>query len=199
MLTASIPPPLIHYIQGIANKLADVASRDFKIRRPDGSIGHLTDFEFLTKFNKQFPLQNASWRIFHLNHKVVSRVIATLLMKPCSMASWRQPTTKGNAFGVIGSPTATNLTWTPASPQPPQKCDYPPWQRSPSELDKASIPPELVSECKQYKLRYEQWARPSNWMEKPTPATNPDLKPTSSPSNDSSKDTDEKTHQPNRN
>ena len=172
MAHAHFPPPQIHHIAGIENILADYASREFRITLSDGSTATLTDLEFLTNFNITFPLQYTSWRIFHLNHDVVSRIIAILLTKPCSMASWRQLTKRGNAFGTIGDPTANTLDWTPALPtsQPTNKSK--PWQLSPSALERANFPTALASECRRFKSHYVRSARPTNWMGSQTHATN---------------------------
>ena len=173
MAHANIPRPLIHYLEGTANLHADYASRKFNTTLANGSTQPITDFQFLTNFNAEFPLpQNASWRLFHLNSSVVSRIFAILQTQPCTMALWRQVTTKGNAFGTIGSSTATSLTWTPASPTALTENDSPPWLFSPKELETASIPQGLVSECKRYKLQCRPSARPLNWMASPTHATN---------------------------
>ena len=90
MLHAKIPRPMIHYIQGQSNTLADFASRKFNKKTTNGIQQPISDYEFLTQFNSKFPLpQNQSWRLFRLNGTVTSRVIAVLLTKPSSVASWR--------------------------------------------------------------------------------------------------------------
>ena len=173
MVHGNIPPPCIHYLPGKVNTLSDRASRVFKTRMPSGNFQTLTDHEFLTKFNVDFPFpQNTSWRICRLNTDIISRVFAVLRMEPCMMASWQQVTKTGNAFGTIASNTANSLDWTPDLQTALETNALSPWSLSPSELEMARIPPELVSKCKQSNWRLEQSARPSNWMEKPTPATN---------------------------
>ena len=164
MAHAQFPPPQIHHIKGLENVLADYASRKFRMKLPDGSKTYLSDDQFLTKFNSKFPLQQKSWRLFRLNTNIVSRICAILLMKRSTMASWRQLTKKGNDFGTIGPPTATHITWTPASPTIAPMSTSPPWKRSPKELEMENFPAALASECKRFKSHYVQSARPSNWM-----------------------------------
>ena len=100
----------------------------------------------------------------------VSRITAILLTKPCSMALWRQLTTRGNAFGAIGAATATSLVWNPASPTTQPGNTSKPWQLSPNELAEGSFPKELALECKRFESRYVQLARPLNWTDAQTPA-----------------------------
>ena len=156
MLHAKIPKPMIHYIEGHANKLADYASRKFNTKLQDETQKPISDYEFLTLFNSKFPLpQNQSWRLFHLNGAVVSRIIAVLLTKPSSVASWRRVTTKGNASGIIGSPNANSITWTHGSPTKPQPNKSPPWKFLQTKLEKANFPMALASECKRLKSHLE--------------------------------------------
>ena len=171
MAHAHFPPPQIHHIAGVQNVHADYASRRFRYKLPDGSEHYITDHEFLTNFNTKFPIQNKSWRTFHLNCVVASQIISILLTKRFTMASWRQLTKKGNAFGTIGHNTANSLEWTPIVEQSPSPNKSKPWLLSQKELDEASFPNALASECRRFKSHYIRSARPSNWMDSQTHAT----------------------------
>jgi len=199
MMHGKFPPPQIHHIAGVDNKLADYASRRFSSKGPDGSTRPYSDFQFLTDFTHTFPTQNTSWRLFQLNSAIVSRIIAILLTGPSTMASWRRLTAKGNAFGTIGSPTATSLTWTPASPTTPLPNRRPPWECSPTELGKVHFPAALLSECKQFKSRSELSARPLNWTDSQIHATNPTKRVTTDSSHGSLRATAAQTPHPNKN
>ena len=59
-------PSQLFYLPGSLNTHADFASRKFNHQTGDGTKAPITPFEFLTSFNTQFPLQNTSWRMFHL-------------------------------------------------------------------------------------------------------------------------------------
>ena len=54
----------------------------------------------------------------------------------------------------------------------PTPIGSPIWDSSPSELAKVHFPPALASECKRYSLHFEQSARPLNWTDDQTRATN---------------------------
>lgn len=183
MIHLKFPAPQIHHIAGTENKHADFASRKFQITEPDGTARTITPLEFLTQFNTNFPLQNNSWRLFRLNYAAITRINSILLMRPCTMASWRQVTKKGNVFGTIGPSTADTLVWTPALPTLPPHSELPLWERSQQTLEADGIPPALVSECKRYRLHYAQSARPVNWTDTQTLATNSTNKSTSNRSN----------------
>ena len=199
MLHGKFPPPQIHHIAGEDNKLADYASRKFTNTGPDGATTPYTDFHFLTDFTHKFPLQDSYWRLFRHNSNTVSRIIAILLTEPSTLASWRRRTAKDNVFGIIGKPTATTLTWTPVSPTTPVPNKQPPWECSPNALEKGHFPMALLSECKRFKSRSELSARPSNWTDTKTPASNLSNAATTSRSHDSSKATAAKIHPPSKN
>ncbi len=90
------------HIEGKKNAISDVPLRSF------GSTPawhHESDSKFLTLFNSLFPLpyQN-SWTGFHLNSKVVMRVIFTLRTRHSDLEEWRRLPRTGTHTGIIGPP-----------------------------------------------------------------------------------------------
>lgn len=159
-------------IAGLRNLMADLASRSF--RKAGKGTYNLTDVAFLHKFNVDFSLtQNASWQLFQLSTKLSSLVFSELRMQPSPMGSWMRLTTKGNATGIIGPGSCTNITWTPTcgpsgtSNKPSSSA--PSLQKSALELTDAAI----ESALQRFKSRFAPSARPSNWLENETPPTAP--------------------------
>jgi hypothetical protein len=72
------------HIPGVKNALTDIPLHSF------GSVKEWeckSDTEFLTLFNKKFPLpQQASWTVFRFGSKVITRVISALQMKGITLA-----------------------------------------------------------------------------------------------------------------
>jgi hypothetical protein len=88
------------HIPGVENALTDIPSRSF------GSAKEWeckSDTDFLTLFNKQFPLpQQASWTVFRFGSKVITCVISALKMKGITLVEWQRLPKLGKYIGQIG-------------------------------------------------------------------------------------------------
>ena len=67
------------HIRGVHNRIGDIPSRSFGYKKE----WHFPlDIDFLTFFNKTFPLpKQESWHIFQLQKKICTRVTSALLMR----------------------------------------------------------------------------------------------------------------------
>jgi hypothetical protein len=76
------------HIKGKCNAISDAPSRSFG-SNPAWKCD--TDTDLLTLFNPMFPLPHQdSWMVFHLNCKVVTRVISALRMTHFALTDWRR-------------------------------------------------------------------------------------------------------------
>ncbi len=93
------PPTTVH-IEGKRNQIADVPSRSFGSNPAWNCNTHV---EFHNLFNSLFPLpKQNSWTVFHLNSRVVTRVISILQMKQFELEEWRKLPELGRHGGIIG-------------------------------------------------------------------------------------------------
>lgn len=98
------------HIQGVANVEADYASR---WNHPSNHSSHLN---FLSQFNQKFPLpQNTSWKEFHFDKKLSSRVISCMRGEQLTLASWLRLPRRDCATGRPGKHTQRHVTSTPSS------------------------------------------------------------------------------------
>ena len=175
-------PLATSHIAGIANHMADAASRSFG--STSTSTYHLTDRDFLLYFVKTFKLpQKQYWRICLLNSKLVQKVTSELLNDHSTPESWRQITKKGSSIGKLGQNSPHRLELTPCSKMRRRSN-----KSSSSKLllkgsGEAYTAEEKELELQRYNSHYEQLARPSNWLVKRTPSTAPQTS-TYSSSND---------------
>ena len=149
-------------IAGTDNKMADDASR----------LLHLSDETFLTYFNSTYPLQDASWKLLRPTNLLLSRVFSEMHGRPSTMASWMRLPKRLPDIGTIGDVSAPTITWTRGSQD----------TLTDSKLIASSLllngsgketPGALqLLELKRSKSRFAPSARPSNWMNRPTPSTN---------------------------
>ena len=101
-------------IAGVANALADIASRSFG---KQGSANFFaTDADFLFSFQKQFPLpQNKSWRHFRPNSRMKQSVNSELRGSHFAQESLRRITKRGGSIGTVGNSSPPVVKWTPIS------------------------------------------------------------------------------------
>ncbi|HEY9816807.1 MAG TPA: hypothetical protein V6D20_13560 [Candidatus Obscuribacterales bacterium] len=167
-------------IAGKNNEMADLASRSFHANGTPGNY-NLTDYEFLTKFNSQFPLpQGNSWKMFRLSTKLTSLVCQALRQQHVLMGGWLRLPTQNNAIGEFGSNTATDLEWTPISKGAFTR-DSPSPAPGPSKLPSSAILPLTYAQATEAdNVRYamaqskKHWlpsARNSCWIRDITPYT----------------------------
>ena len=107
-------PLVTRHLAGDRNHLGDIPSRSFGYK----AAWHFeNDLDFLTFFNKTFPLPHQNtWTGFRLTSAVASRVICELATAGSSMDEWRRLPTLGTSYGKIGRPCASLAmclpTWT---------------------------------------------------------------------------------------
>ena len=78
-------PLISHSITGVNNRMADVASRTFHRNTTTHKMFTLPNDDFLHLFNSTFPLQDNSWRSFHLSSKITLLVFSERAKHQC----WR--------------------------------------------------------------------------------------------------------------
>ena len=127
--------PRHDYISGKSNPMADDSSRLF----------HLTDIQFLSHFNSQFP-QNKSFHHVHLPSATISAVISALRMKTSPLESLLVAPPAPIPIGQPGS--ATPLTWASIPFSKPSKTPYLSYKSSSEEFEpelyqQAAIPSSL--------------------------------------------------------
>jgi hypothetical protein len=165
--------PLISVsIARVNNQMVDVASRTFSRTSATAETFQLSDHEFLQHFATTFPLQDTSWRVFRLSTKLTSRIYSELRGETSTLGSWLRITKTGSAIGHFGQNTSPlSLEWTKCSPE----CQTPPESTSflvsLTGSGGATTGMALKSELAPFKSRYVPLARPSNWMDFPTPLT----------------------------
>ena len=159
-------------IAGIDNYLADLASRSFKQTGVAGNY-NLTDSEFLTKFNLDFPLQQgASWLMLRLHDSISSRVFTLLRGETPPTGSWLRLKKSGCDIGLTGSTSAPSIMWNRFSPTLQSQNRLHSWNPLPVTSAKGMLAEDIQSALAQFRTRFAPSARPSNWLTNPTPATN---------------------------
>ena len=160
-------------IDGKDNDLADLASRSFKHTGIQGNY-NLSDTQFLTKFNSDFPLQQGhSWLLLRLSTKLNSLVSAVLQGKTPPTGSWTRLTKSGCAIGLTGptTSTATTLTWTLFSEELKTQHEL----TSSVGLQDSSVRgmqvEDIRSELARFKQRFAPSGRPLNWTAGQTRST----------------------------
>ena len=160
-------------IAGADNDMADLASRSFKHTGAQGNYD-LSDLDFLTKFNSDFPLQQGhSWLLLRLSTKLNSLVSAVLQGKTPPTGSWTRLTKSGCAIGLTGptTSTATTLTWTLFSEELKTQHEL----TSSVGLQDSSVKgmqvEDIRSELARFKQRFAPSGRPLNWTAGQTRST----------------------------
>ena len=151
-------------IQGRDNYMADLSSRSFKAARGAGNY-NLTDVQFLTKFNADFPLQQkASWLMLQLHTRITSLVCTLLCNGTLPVGSWLRLKKFARDIGSIGRTSASQcITWTPFSPMLASKLKLTSSRVLPDMYVKGMQAEEIRSAQAQSKQRLAPSARPSNW------------------------------------
>ena len=155
----------------IRDKLADLASRSFKATGTAGNYD-LSDPEFLTKFNSEFPLtQDTSWLMLRLPTSTSSLVCSVLRGQTLPTGSWLRLTKSAFAFGLTGCTSAPNASeWTPFSPQCQLATEFRSSQPSLALSVKGAQVEDTKSALAQFRTRFAPSARPSNWLACQTPS-----------------------------
>ena len=164
-------------IAGVDNDLADLASRSFKKTGVHGNYD-LTDEEFLTKFNSDFPLQQgASWLFLRHRDKISSLVFTLLRGETLPTGSWIKLSACDSDIGLTGSTSAPNIMkWIPFSKTLRHQHKLQSWELSPVTSVKGGQAEDIKSALAQFRMRYAPSARAANWLLNPTRSTTP--KPT---------------------
>ena len=104
----SSPLTALH-IRGIHNSIADIPSRSFG----GTPAWHCkTDTEFLTLFNKKFPLpQQNSWQLFRIAPALSMRVISILRTTDSEMDVWQRLPALGRSIGGTGKAMCGLYNW----------------------------------------------------------------------------------------
>ena len=175
-------------IAGSDNDLADLASRSFKQTAAKGNY-NLTDAQFLTKFNSDFPLQqDASWLQLRLHTKITSNVFTLLRGKTPPMASWVRLKKSACDIGLTGPISAKpcTTTWTHFSEELRTQTKLHSSRLLPAMYVKGVQEEDIKSGMDQFRMRYAPSARPSKWHASQTQPTNHEpTAPTGTPSNKS--------------
>jgi hypothetical protein len=153
-------PILTISIAGIKNDMADVASRATK-----NMSTHKDSHNFLTLFNKQFPLpQGNSWHRYHLPDKWFSRVTSCLRGTPLTMASWTKLPGQDKNIGLTGWTTPPASTKTPSSTTSLKCKNLSSSQLSLRGSGQVTTVEAVRSEFLPLLKRSRQLPRPSNWL-----------------------------------
>ena len=140
--------------------MADVASRSFIDSRFTNSNN-----SFLTTFNSLFPLKKNSWREFHIQPKIFSKVISCLRGEPLTMALWHKIPGQEKNIGLTGKSTqnCSKKTHTSHHAQMPSKSSLSQLLLHRSGRDIKTK--ESKSPFKQSLKHFQQSQRPVNWLE----------------------------------
>jgi hypothetical protein len=108
-ITRTSPLVPLH-IAGVDNAMTDIPSRSFG---SEPKWHCKTNDEFLTLFNKTFPLPSQeSWTLYQLSSAISMKVISILRMQVFTMDAWRKLPKIGKNIGTVGSPTLRLWEWT---------------------------------------------------------------------------------------
>jgi len=159
-------------IAGKDNELADLASRSFKQTGVQGNYD-LSDAEFLTKFNADFPLpQSTSWLQLRLSTKLSSLVCTLLRGETQPTGSWLRLKESGSDIGLTGNTSAgDSTTWTHFSKELKTVHGLTSSSLLPVTSVKGAQDEAIKSALAQFRMRYAPSARPSRWTDAPTPST----------------------------
>jgi hypothetical protein len=159
-------------IAGIHNDLADLASRSFKHTGVNGNY-ELSDTQFLTMFNSEFPLeQDVSWIMLRLHGAISSLVFTVLRGETVPTGSWLRLKKLGCDIGHTGHTSVeTSIKWTLFSKELQKQRGLTSWQLSPVTSAKGMLAEDIKSALAQFRTRFAPSARSSNWTDDQTPST----------------------------
>jgi hypothetical protein len=141
--------PLVDFIPGVVNAMADFASRSW----------HLTDEEFLIAFNRLFP-QKLPWRLCHVRSEMNSSVISSLRRKRSDPALLRPTPTKKIRIGKFGSTSACCEILIRSSKTFPIRS--PSWLSSLPSSETVDLPPAVdASTLARWRTPFARWDRRS--------------------------------------
>ena len=156
--THQAAPLQVIHIKGKDNTMADVASRSFH----DANLTIQT--KFLQSFSQKFPLQQTSWKEYHMPKKIYSKVTSSLLGQPSTMALWTKIIKQERSTGITGQNTQTHSTSaTTCQHVPTQKKSY----LSQDLLQgsgQVTTAKEGLSGFRALQKRWQPSQRPSNWL-----------------------------------
>jgi len=157
-------------MSGIANTLADKASRSFG-KQGDAHF-FKSDAEFLTHFQHAFPLpQNKSWQCFRPSSKLKRLVNSELLEDTFAPESWRRITKKGGSIGGIGNNSPATAKWTHVSKERQTNKRLSSSLLLLNGLGKAFAAEEKELELAQCNSASARLARPLHWLDGQTHST----------------------------
>ena len=173
LLTNQSSPLAALSISGIDNPLADLASRSFKATGTAGNY-ELSDVEFLTKFNADFPLtQNASWIMLRPHTSVSSLVCTLLLGTTVPTGSWLRLKKCVCDIGHIGHTSSmTSIEWSPFSKTSQIATELTSSSVSPVMSVKGTLEEDIKSALAPFRQQFAPSARPLNWTTDPIQLTN---------------------------
>ena len=152
-------------IAGADNELADLASRSFKHTGVKGNYD-LSDHDFLTKFNSDFPLQQEnSWLMLRLKQKLCLPVFTVLRGRMLPTGSWLRLSESGCDIGLTGPTSAkSSMEWMPFSEELAHDTKLRSLEVSPVTSVKGALAEDIKSALAQFRTRYAPSARPSKWL-----------------------------------
>jgi hypothetical protein len=141
--------PTHQYLSGIANRMADDASR----------LTHLPDSQFLSYFNFTYP-QKDSWKLCHLRQDMNSALTCALLKQKPLKVSQTDVLRPNATLGSSGRNFVRPQDWTPGSvnatiPSPSSKCSTP-------GIEMDALPPVVDrSSLELRRMQFAMWGRRS--------------------------------------
>ncbi len=180
-------PLLVIPIPGEENTMADVASRFSS----DSSLSSASD-SLLSYFNRHFK-QEASWTLFHLPQKLVSRVMSSLRGQQLTLESWRRIPKAAKSTGPSGHAMQHQSMSTPSSKIPTPSSEIQSLQHSLLGSGQAASDAEIKSKFRPLLKLFRPSARRSKWLDSRAPSTGPTTS-TPSPSNGALKECAVPTH-----
>ena len=157
--THKAAPLQVIHIKGTQNTLADVASRSFNDSK------FTNQQKFLQTFSNLFPLQQTSWKEYHMPNKIYSKVTSSLLGQPSTMALWTKIIKQEKSIGITGKTTQQRAkpaqTWSNAPMQKKSSLSQDLLQGS----GQVTTEEEGLSGFRALHKRWQPSQRPSNWLE----------------------------------
>ena len=157
--THKAAPLQVIHICGKENIMADIASRSFNDKKiiPQNNFLHI--------FSNMFPLQQTSWKEYHMPNKIYSKVTSSLLGHPSTMELWTKIIKQEKSTGITGKHTQTHAnqtqTWSTVQMQKKSSSSQALLRGS----GQVTTVEEGLSGFKVLQKRWQPSQRPSNWLE----------------------------------